>query len=108
MLFRRLRCMRVHTPIFRMHELQSLGAAARLAETTHPRAAREALLLLRREIEKTQRQKARTIGDLAQHLAATAKCHLREQDLALDGGALPGTKLAQWNDARTILVAQRQ
>src|SRR5882757_10089910 len=46
MLLRRLGSMRVDTPIFRMHELQSLGAAARLAETTNPRTAREALLLL--------------------------------------------------------------
>jgi hypothetical protein len=108
MLFRRLWCLRVHTPIFRVHELQSLRAPARLTETTNPRAAREAVLLLRREMKKTQRQKARAIGDPAQHLAAPAKCHLGEQDLALDRGALPGSKLAQRYDARAILIAQRQ
>ena len=54
MFFGRLRRVRIHAPVFRMHELQALGAAARLAVTAHARAARQALLLLRREIEESQ------------------------------------------------------
>ena len=54
----RLGRVRIHAPVFRMHELQTLGTAPRLAETTHAGAARQALLLLRREIKKSQRQEA--------------------------------------------------
>ena len=71
-----------------MHDLQALGTAARLAEAAHAHAARESLLLLRGEIKESQRQKAGTVADSAEHLAPAAKRDLREQDLALDGRAL--------------------
>src|ERR1700720_1737237 len=100
--------MGVDPSIFRMHEFQSLGSAARLAEATNARAARQAVLLLHREIKETQRQKSRAVGDFTKHLAASAKCDLGEQHLTLDRSALPGAKLAQGHDARAILVAQRQ
>src|ERR1700732_4823829 len=91
-----------------MHEFQPLGTTASLAEATNPRAARQALLLLRREIKETQRQKSRAVGDFTEHLAASAKCDLGEQHITLDRSALPGAKFAQGHDARAILVAQRQ
>ena len=99
---------RIDAPIFRMHDLQSLGAAARLAEAADARAARQALLLLRGEIKEAQRQKPRAVGDPAQHLAPSAEDHLGQQHLALDRRALSGAQLAQRHDARAILVAQRQ
>ena len=104
----RLRRVRIHAPVFRMHELQALGAAARLAVTAHARAARQALLLLRREIEESQSEETRTVGDPAQHLTAAAKGDFRQQYFALHRRALPWTKLAQGHDARPIFIAQRQ
>jgi hypothetical protein len=108
MLFRGLVRIGVDAAVFRMHEFQALRAAARLAEAAHARAARQTLLLLGGEVEKTQRQESRTIRNLAQHLAASAECHLGEQHFAFDGGALPGPKLAQRHHAGAIFIAQGQ
>ena len=91
-----------------MHDFQALGAAARFAEAADARAARQTLLLLRREVEKSQRQKAGTVGDLAQHLPPAAKDDLRQQHFALHRRALPGAQLAQRHHARAIFVTQRQ
>ena len=104
----KLRGVWIHAPVFRMHELQTLRSLARFAEAAHARAARQALLLLGREIKKSQGQETRSVGDAAQHLAAPAKCDFRQQHFALHGCALSQAKLAQGHDARPVFIAQRQ
>ncbi len=108
MLLGRLGGTRIDAPVFRMHHFQTHGAAARFAEAADARAARESVLLLRGEVEKPQRQKARTVGDLAEHLPAPAKYRLGEQHLTLHRRALPGPQFPQRHDTRSVLVAQRQ
>ena len=99
---------RVRPPIFRMHHFQSLRPAARLAEASYAHAPRQAVLLLPGEIEEPQREKARSVGNLAEHLPPAAEGDLGEQDLAFHGSALARQQFAQGNDARPILIAQRQ
>jgi len=41
-----------------MHDLQTLRAAARLPETAYAHAARQPLLLLRREVKESQRHES--------------------------------------------------
>ena len=72
------------------------------------RAARETVLLLRGEIEKAQRQKARTVGDFAQQLPPPAINDFGEQYLALDRRALPRAQFSQRNHPRAVFVTQRQ
>ncbi len=98
----------VDAPVLRMHELQALGPAARLAETAHARAARQALLLLSGEVKEAQRQKSRAVRDLAEHLAPSAEGDLGEQHLTLDRGALPGAQLAQRHHPGAVFIAQGQ
>ena len=71
-----------------------------------PRA--KSVLLLRREIEKPQGQKTRSIGDSAEHLAPAAERDLGEQHLAFHRRALARQQLPQRHHAGAILVAQRQ
>ena len=98
----------VDAPVFRVHDLQAVGAAARLAEAPEAHAAGQSGLLLCGEVKEPQRQGSGPVGDPAQHLASAAKRYLGEQDLALHRGALPRQQLAQRHDAGSILVAQRQ
>jgi hypothetical protein len=100
--------MRIDPPIFRVHDFQARGTATRLAEAANARAARETVLLLRGEMEKTQSQKAGAVADFAQHLPPAAKYDLGEQDLALHRAALSGAKLSQRHHARAIFVTQGQ
>ncbi len=99
---------RIDPPVFGMHDLESLRPAPHLAKTADAHAASEACLLLRREIKKTQRQKARAIADPAEHLPPAAERNLGEQNLALHCRPLAGEQLAERHHARSILVAQRQ
>ena len=71
-----------------------------------PRA--KPLLLLRGEIEESQRQEPGAVADSAKHLAPAAKRDLGEQHLALDRRPLPGAQFSQGHDAGAILVAQGQ
>src|ERR1700676_496930 len=100
MLSRRLGGSRVDGTVFRVDHLETEPAAARFAGAADARAARESILLLRGEVEEPQRQKARTIGDLAEHLPAPAKYDLGEQHLALPRRALPGPQFSQRHPAR--------
>ena len=56
---------RVDAAILGMDDLQTRGSAPRLAETADAHAARQAGLLLRREVEESQRQETRAVRDLA-------------------------------------------
>src|SRR5438309_5815826 len=91
-----------------MHDLQTLRSAPRLAEAPDANPARQAVLLLGGEMEKTQGEKTGSVGDPAQHLASAAERDFREQDLSLDRGALAREQFAQWDQARAILIARRQ
>ena len=108
MLLRHVACAWIDTPILRVHELQALGPAARLAETAHMRAARQTLLLLGGEVKEAQRQESRAIRNLAEHLAPAAEGDLGEQHFTLDRGALPGAQLAQRHHPGAIFIAQGQ
>ena len=99
---------RIDAPILGMHDFKSGGTAPHFAETADARAAREPRLLLRREVKESQREEARAVADLAEHLPAAAKQHLRQQHLAFDRGALPGPQFSQGREAGAVLVAQRQ
>jgi hypothetical protein len=98
----------VDPPIFRVHDFQAHGAAPCFAEAANACAARQAVLLLRGEIEKTQCQKARTVGDPAQHLSPAAKHDLGELHLAFDRRPLSGAQFAERHDPGAIFVTQRQ
>ncbi len=108
MIFGDLRGLGIDPPVFRMHHLQTLEAAARFAETAYPHAASEGVLLLSGEIEKPQRQEAGAVANSAQHLAPPAERDFRQQYLAFDRRALSGAQFPQGNQARAVLVAQRQ
>jgi hypothetical protein len=77
-----------------MHDFQAFHAAPRFAETAYTRAAGEAILLLRSEIKKPQRQEAGAVADSAQHLPAPAEGDFRQQHLALDRRPLAGAQLS--------------
>jgi len=98
----------IDAPVFRVHDLQTLRAAARLAEAADARAARQAVLLLCGEIEEPQREKAGPVADPAQHLPPAAKHDFGEQHFAFHCGPLSRPQLAQGNHLGAILVARRQ
>ncbi len=94
--------------VLRVHHLEPERAAAHLAEAAQPRAAREALLLARREIEEAQREHPRAVGDAREELAAAAVDDLGELHLAFHRGAGPRGERAERRHVRAVLVAQRQ
>src|SRR6185437_12396518 len=67
-----------HATVLRVDHLETLGAAAHLAEATQPRAARKALLLRGREVKEAQCQEAGTVREAALQLPASAVGDLRE------------------------------
>jgi hypothetical protein len=91
-----------------MDHFQALRTAPHFAETTHPRTARQAILLLRREVEEPQGEKAGSIRDPAEHLPPAAKRDLGEQHIPFHRGTLTRYQLTQRNDAGPIFVPQRQ
>src|ERR1019366_6872994 len=100
--------LRTDAPILRMHHFQTVGASARFAEAAYPDAPRQTVVLLRREIKESQRQKSGPVAYSAKHLAPAAKHNLREQYLAFHRRPLSGLEFSQQRHAGAVLVTQRQ
>ena len=97
-----------HAPVFRVNDLQAEGPAPYLSEAAQARAAREPLLLRRREVEEAQRQESGAVRDPTQQLPPLAIRHLGELDLPFHGRARAGGQRADRPHAGAVLVAQRQ
>src|SRR5579862_8188998 len=99
-----------HDLELRMHDLGSVIAFADVAEHAHARTARKRFLVARIEREEAQDERCATFGiaDRADELAPgpVLDLRLRNDPFALDGFA--DTDVAQRDDPRVVLVAQRQ
>ena len=95
-------------PVFGMHHLEADRTPAYLAEAADACPAREALLLRSGEMEETQRQEARTVGDAAQQLPTTTEGDLGELYLALHHAAGAADEAADRQYAGAVFVARRQ
>ncbi len=97
-----------HALVFGVHDLQSERAFADFAKTAHARSAGQSVLLRSREVEEPQGEKARAVGNPAQHLPAAAELHFGELNLTLHRSSHARHELAHLPQARTVLVARRQ
>jgi hypothetical protein len=91
-----------------VHDFQAERASSRFAVTSEAYAALQLRLLLRRKIEKPQRQEAGSIRDPHEHLAAATNDDLGELYFPLNNGSIAGPQRADRENPGTVLVPKGQ
>jgi hypothetical protein len=91
-----------------MHNLKTARTATRFAIAAYLRATRQAVLLLCAEMKEPECEAACAIGNAAQQLSPSTKHHVRELHFALYDCAFTIVQRADWEDAGSIFVTQRQ
>ena len=94
--------------ILRMHDLETHGSAAYLAEAAQTIATFQALLLGAGEMKETQRQEAGTVGNATEHLSPPPKYDFGQLHLAFDDGATAGEQRADRLHASPIFITRGQ